>query len=68
MKTPKNSYSKLAKRVLARPVIVHRILPVIKEYGSGKKSYHIIMQKQFRRHDIFYHNSNDKQREYSIEV
>ncbi len=37
MKYKKSKQSELIKKMLAKPVPVHRILPTIRKYGNGKK-------------------------------
>ena len=68
MKYKKSTPSEIIKKILAKPVPVHRILPTIREYGNGEKTYHLELWKQYRRHDNFYFISNDKKREYVIDV
>ena len=48
---------------------IHRIVPTIKEYGTGKKTYHLQIWKQYyQKYFGYYGHSNDKQQEYCIDA
>lgn len=49
-------------------VPVHRILPTIRKYGSGKKTYHLELWKEYKRNNSFCRSSDDQQREYCFDV
>lgn len=67
MKTDKSKQSEFIQEMLAKPITVHRILPTVRKYGNGSNTYHLEVRKQTRRHNTFY-RSNDKKREYCIDV
>ena len=49
-------------------IIVHRIVPTIKEYGTGNKTYHLQIWKEYYRKWCGYHIHNEKQREYCVDA
>ncbi len=62
------SKSKIAD-MLESTIAVHRIVPTIKEYGTGKKTHHLQIWKQYYQKYFGYHrHSNDKQQEYCIDA
>lgn len=67
MKDNKMVRSEFVKAMMSPEIPVHRILPTIRSYGTGKKSYHLVMLKQYRRHNSFY-RSHDKDRAYCLDA
>lgn len=55
--------------ILEPKITVHRIVPTIKEYGTGKKTYHLqIWKSYYQKWSGYYRHSDDKQQEYCIEA
>lgn len=70
-----NTYAKekTSKRsiddMLEPEITVHRIVPTIKEYGTGMKTYHLQIWKEYYQKYFGYHrHSNKKQQEYCVDA